>query len=162
RCSSDELAMSFGLSTIVQERDLVVSRTNGHLIYYQPARVRSATISEGTASSTLDLEKYFTRLDASADNIPLIRVVVTGPIATLEYRYVVNGREVRGWSPLPASSEVPFAISYDRLGLDLVLAPAGALHHLEFRARDMFGRERVRALEFRLVVLSPPLWIDGC
>src|SRR5262249_10515982 len=93
---------------------------------------------------------------------PVVRVVVTGPVATLEYRYVINGRETRAWSPLPAASEVPFAISYDRLGLDLVLAPVGALHHLEFRARDAFGRERVRALEFLLAVLSPPLWIDGC
>jgi hypothetical protein len=162
RCSSDQLAISFGLSTMIQERDLVMSRASGHLVFDIPPNARSATISEAASASTIHLEKLFTRLDASSDNVPLVRVVVTGPVATLEYRYVVNGREVRTWSPLPAASEVAFPISYDRLGLDLVLAPVGALHHLEFRARDMFGRERVRALEFALDVLSPPLWIDSC
>jgi hypothetical protein len=162
RCSSDRLAISFGLSTAILEGDLLVDRSGEHLVYSVPPNARSSTISEATSRGRLRFEKYFTRLDASSDNALVVQLVVTGSVSDLGYRYLIDSVEHRGWTALSPLAEVTFPISYDTLGLDLVLGRQGATHRLEFRARDPSGREEVRALEFGLDILSPPLWLDAC
>jgi hypothetical protein len=163
RCDAEGIAIHLGLSTFVDERDLLVDRLGDHLVYRVPATARTTTISDIRSPAGLLIAKYHTRFDAFSENLPVLRLVLTGSVSTLAYRYVVGGNERRAWTTLPVrDGEADLAISYQTLGVELALAAQGAVHGVEILAGDERGHEARRLVDFEVALLSPPLWVDGC
>lgn len=161
-------------TSFIQERDLVLSKNAaGTLVYTVPPGARRLTISESTAFPVV-LEKYFTRLDdlpqrggAAGANLPVLSLRFfdeNGPILAARYRYLVGGAAVRAWTPLVVDSSggATIPISYQALSPELIRRDASVLHRIEIEAVDEVGNSKARAFEFRIDVLSPPVWFEAC
>lgn len=112
--------------------------------------------------------KYFTRLDAWSPDLPVLGVTVgddRGVDQTaVEYRYLVDGALVRGWTPAQTEDRVDWSVpvSYQSLDAVLATAPPGARHRVEVRAVDAAGNRAQTAFVFVMDLRSPPVWIGHC
>ena len=171
-------------SRFTQERSLVpIHSEDGSTLVFAPGTggTQELTIDAATAWP-IRIEKYLNRLDdldalgaPGGPNIPRIRfraIEVDGrPVASawealvVEYRYLVEGVERRGWqrlSPIGGVPQYEVPIAYQALGPELATAPASAMHEVEVRVTDEAGLSVARRFAFTMDLLSPPILISAC
>jgi hypothetical protein len=119
---------------------------------------------------TATLTKYFSRLDASSDNLPTYRFWAndTEGGVHVEYRTLLNQTVERTWQPLspltvgPDRTEFALAVSYQSVGTSLGSGSSTDLHQIELRAIDDAGNTKELVLSFHVALLSPPVWFGHC
>ena len=170
-CDDQAPMIELGASPFFQEAGVEISldQSSDTLVFDRGSRVE--TLSEATPWP-IRIEKLFNRLDLGSANLPTLRFLVNeslpaGPEAgaEVEYRYSIDGLELRPWTPMPAPVaggpyELPF--SYQTLGAELATSGADALHRIELRTTDVAGNQAMRAFEFYVDVSSPPVFVTDC
>lgn len=178
-------AIEVVLTTFVQEDSLeAVHSDDGAVTEYRPGPngVEQAFIDAFTVWP-IRISKYINRLDdlsavgvvGGGSNIPRIRFRATElagqPVAsgwealTVEYRYLVDGTEIRPWtvlSPIGGLPEYEVPMSYQALGPELGSAGPPSEHVVEVRVTDEVGLTATRAFPFGMDLLSPPVLFSGC
>lgn len=184
-CDVAAPAIEVVATSFVQEDSLeAVHDGGGAVIEYRPG-------PNGVEESFIDaftvwpirISKYINRLDdlsstgvlGGGENIPRIRFRATElagqPVASswealvVEYRYLVDGEEVRPWTvlqPLGGLPEYEVPISYQSLGTELGASGPSSEHLIEVRAIDEAGLVATRAFPFGVDLLSPPVLFSGC
>lgn len=172
-------------TVFIQERSLrAVHRSDGTGIEYEPvaAGLEQMAIDASTAWP-IRVSKYLNRLDdldalgnrGGGENIPKIRLSATElsgqPVASewdalfVEYRYLVDGTEVRPFTALFPMGGLPVyevGISYQDLGPELGVFGPNAEHEVEVRVTDEAGQSVTRSFPFYVDLHSPPVRFSGC
>jgi hypothetical protein len=169
RCDSTPPAIGWNPSSFRQESTLeaTYSSDGTHVSYaFQAGPAAYAELS-GTVTPTLT--KYFNRLDATSENLPIYRFWASDAEGgvRVDYRYLVNDGEQRSWTRIapvttsPSRSEFELPVSYASLTATLASA-LDHVHRIELRATDDAGNESMLAAEFHMDLRSPPVWFGGC
>lgn len=164
RCNAVGPQLGLFGTEVVDEGTLEITRdvTTGALAFLEGQGTQRTRISE-RASSPMRFRKLFSRLEAAGPNLPTFSVLTSGA-SSLVYRWRVDGEERRGSTPLPldASGRAELALSFLTLGPELADVSPDQRQTLEFEARAPNGTTQVRAFDFRMTVISPPVWLSGC
>jgi hypothetical protein len=169
RCDSTPPVIGWNPSLFRQESTLEATYSpDGTQISYAFAPGAADYVELGGAT-TATLTKYFNRLDASSDNLPVYRFWANDAEGgvRVDYRYLVNGEPMRDWTPLrptmvtPSRSEFELPVSYQTLTATLASA-IDHLHQIDLRATDDAGNTSLLSAAFRIALRSPPVWFGDC
>lgn len=139
---------------------------DGLSVRYLPVAMPRPTVLSHAGPHTF--VKYFTRLDASSPELPVLGVTASDDRGesqlVVEYRYLVDGRLVRGWGAAETTDRFDWSVpvSYQTLGTELATAGPTAAHVVQVRARDAAGNTSQVSFSFSMTLKSPPVWVGEC
>ncbi len=147
-------------SQYIPENQLDVSFDGQALSYQTPPDV----VPQELSGQLFLLRKFFTRLEAGSDNAAVLRFLIEDDNTfTAQYRYLLQGQEVRGLADLPMGAkgfELP--LNLQTLGPELLAHSSGVQHQVEIVATDIAGHTTTQSVTFHVRVLSPPVFVINC